>query len=260
MDRLPKDLEETYHQYLKCIAPANSRALRVLKWVCYASRPLRIEELREAIAFDLDNEKWDHERIPTREFVVGCCANLVIEDPVDGLVRFAHPSVGQYLERNECPLGPWPKSPEHGRLECGEYCVAYLLFSDFSLQLERKSFYQRSLEVPNLGCLAREATKSSTIGRLFSWRLGKKQVEPANMPLIIRTKSTLQGDKYNFLGYATMNWASQTKTIPINSPVWTRFGELALTFNETWNFQPWMPGGRSLSSHIHALFGWAVQE
>ncbi|KAL2789042.1 hypothetical protein BJX66DRAFT_246355 [Aspergillus keveii] len=132
MDRLPKDLEETYHQCLKCIAPANSRALRVLKWVCYASRPLRIEELREAIAFDLDNEKWDHERIPTREFVVGCCANLVIEDPVDGLVRFAHPSVGQYLERNECPLGPWPKSPEHGRLECGEYCVAYLSFSDLA--------------------------------------------------------------------------------------------------------------------------------
>jgi hypothetical protein len=57
-----------------------------------------------------------------------------------------------------------------------------------------------------------------------------------------------------------MNWASKTKTIPINSPAWTKFGELALTFNETWNFHPWMPGGRTLSSHIHALFGWAVKE
>jgi hypothetical protein len=172
-----------------------------LKWVCYASRPLQIEELREAIAFNINDEKWDHERIPTREFVVGCCANLVIEDPVDGLVRFAHPSVGQYLEKNECPLGPWPKSPEYGRLECGEYCVAYLSFSDFSLQLERKSFYQKSLEVLNLRSLVSEATKSSTVGRLFSWRLGKKQVESADKPLIIRTKSTPQGDKYNFLGY-----------------------------------------------------------
>ncbi|PYI31839.1 hypothetical protein BP00DRAFT_165650 [Aspergillus indologenus CBS 114.80] len=46
--QLPKDLEETYRYCANRINTHDTRALKVLKWVGFASRPLHLEELREA--------------------------------------------------------------------------------------------------------------------------------------------------------------------------------------------------------------------
>lgn len=80
---------------------------------------------------------WDAGNIPREDFVIGCCANLVVADPTDNCVRFAHSSVKQYLDRDRgsCIKG-YPISIEQGEFECGEFCVAYLSFSNFGLQLE----------------------------------------------------------------------------------------------------------------------------
>ncbi|PYI22891.1 purine and uridine phosphorylase [Aspergillus violaceofuscus CBS 115571] len=94
--RLPKGLKETYRLCTQRIS-SDPRAAKVLKWVSFATRPLHIEELKEAVAFDLHDTCWDHAKVPQDEFVLGCCANLVVLDPTDGCVRFAHSSVKKFL-------------------------------------------------------------------------------------------------------------------------------------------------------------------
>src|SRR5436190_1162227 len=78
--RLPKDLEETYRRCVKRIDLCDNSALKVLKWISFAARPLHIEELKEVVAFDLQDSVWDHEKLPQRDFIIGCCANLVVVD------------------------------------------------------------------------------------------------------------------------------------------------------------------------------------
>ncbi|UKZ75110.1 hypothetical protein TrVFT333_002782 [Trichoderma virens FT-333] len=61
---LPKGIEETYR---RCVARINFQdkwALKVLKWVSFAKRPLNIEELREAVAFDYTDTEWNGDKRP----------------------------------------------------------------------------------------------------------------------------------------------------------------------------------------------------
>ncbi|EEH37856.2 ankyrin repeat domain-containing protein [Paracoccidioides lutzii Pb01] len=124
LKQLPKDLKETYHRCAERIATQDDIALRVLKWVSFATRPLSVEKLRETVAFPSSDTNWDPEKIPQRDFIAGCCANLVVVDPIDGRVRFAHPSVKPYLESDRGRfIEGYPVTAKLGEVECGEYCV-----------------------------------------------------------------------------------------------------------------------------------------
>ncbi|PYH42695.1 uncharacterized protein BP01DRAFT_302748, partial [Aspergillus saccharolyticus JOP 1030-1] len=256
LSQLPRDLEETYRLCIRRVA-SDPRALKVLKWVGFAIRPLHIEELKEAVAFDTNDTLWDHEKVPQDEFVLGSCANLVVLDPTDHCVRFAHSSVKPFLlDQGHHDLN-YPTSEAVGRLECGEFCVAYLSFSNFSLQVKSQEQDRSSTGSPFVmpALLAGEAFKSS-LASLF--RAHKSQKVSVKLPIRpIRTESP--GGQYRFLNYAVSNWALQTSNITPRSPVWDRFTHLATSFNETWNFHPWVAGGRSRHSFLHGLFGWAVK-
>ena len=55
LEELPKSLDETYKRILKEINNSNQKqAHRLLQCLAVASRPLRVEELAEVLAFDLD--------------------------------------------------------------------------------------------------------------------------------------------------------------------------------------------------------------
>jgi hypothetical protein len=112
------------------------RPLRALIWISYAIRPLHIEELREAIAFDLHDTVWDSGKIPPRDFATGCCSNLTVLDSNDDCVYFAHSSVKQYLEKYIMGRTPgYPRNLLQGELKCGEFCINYLSFSNCGLEL-----------------------------------------------------------------------------------------------------------------------------
>ncbi|OOQ87883.1 hypothetical protein PEBR_15031 [Penicillium brasilianum] len=257
---LPKGLEDTYGRCMERIDRKDGRVLKVLKWVSFATSPLHIEELREAIAFDLEDTAWNLEKIPRKEFVIGCCANLVVLDSTDDCVRFAHSSVKQYLEkyRERNTIQGYPTRAQ-GVLECGEFCVTYLSFSDFSLQLSIRRKEEAAVAVPPPILLAQESLPG-----LFSRRFLQKPRDQKRSVSVqfreIRTASTPDRTRYRFIDYAVKNWALQTKQIPRTSQVWEKFERLATCFNETWNFHPWISGGRSASSRLHSLFGWAVTE
>jgi ankyrin repeat protein len=262
LSQLPKGLEETYFRCIKRIAFSETCALKVLKWVSFATYPLHIEELREAVAFDIEDDSWDAAKIPRAEFIIGCCANLVVVDPTDNCVRFAHSSVRQFLDSNrENYILGYPQSAEEGQLECGELCIAYLSFSNFGLELVNPDNQTVAINVPISTpiSLAGESL-GPPFTKLFS-KVWKTKTSP--MPLEFRRLQPLPKPgvaQYRFLNYAAANWALQTKHIKVKSPMWHKFKQLAFTFNESWNFHPWMSGGRSALSRLHSLFGWAVKE
>jgi hypothetical protein len=54
LEQLPKGLDETYQRCMRRIEDTKDLSpIKALKWISYATRPLHIEELREAIAFGL---------------------------------------------------------------------------------------------------------------------------------------------------------------------------------------------------------------
>jgi ankyrin repeat protein len=261
---LPKNIEETYKRCVCRIKFQDNWALKVLKWVSFAKRPLHIEELREAVAFQLTDTEWSASRKPQKDFIVSCCANLVVFDPTDHCVRFAHSSAKQYLEedrkraREERSISGYP-TEENGDLECGEYCVTYLSFSDFSLQLTRPSTQKLATTVPSPYAIAQSVPGTGFFKALF--RKSQKQTNSISLPFrTIRTPAAPNRAQYKFLNYVIANWAFHTRQIHGESLAWEKFVQLAMCFNETWNFHPWVSGGRSKVSYLHGLFGWAVKE
>ncbi|KAL2853302.1 hypothetical protein BJY01DRAFT_259317 [Aspergillus pseudoustus] len=265
---LPKGLDETYDRCMDRINSSDKYAMKVFKWVGFAMRPLHIDELREAVAFGFEDTKWDPERLPHKDVLIGCCANLVIVDYTERSVRFAHSSVKQYLKQypgkihHPSPDVTYP-SAEEGDLECGELCITYLSFSDFGLELTTAhQVDNKAISVPSPALLAKEAVfgHNRLTNLLFSRFAGQKHdiINPALR--IISTPSTPNTTRYKFLNYAVTNWALHTKKIHDTSRTWGKFQILATTFNETWNFHPWLPGGRSRDSLLHGLFSWAVIE
>ncbi|RAL09172.1 uncharacterized protein BO97DRAFT_185648 [Aspergillus homomorphus CBS 101889] len=174
-------------------------------------------------------------------------------------VRFAHSSVKQFFlsNRDDRDLR-YPDNEAQGNLGCGEFCVAYLSFSDFSLQIVKQEHDRTSsgsaVLMPAL--LAGDALKSSLVS-LF--RAPRNQKVSVNLP-IRPVRRGPPGAQYRFLNYAVSNWGLQTRDIRPDSPVWGDFTQFATCFNEAWNIHPWVSGGRSRHSFIHGLFGWVVKE
>ncbi|OJD13717.1 hypothetical protein AJ78_05849 [Emergomyces pasteurianus Ep9510] len=260
LGRLPKGLEETYRRCAERLVVQDNIAVKVLKWVSFATRPLHIEELKEAVAFTSSDTRWDPEKIPQQDFIAGSCANLVVVDPVDSCVRFAHHSVKQYLERDRGNhIRGYPVSTIQGEMECGKYCLAYLSFSDFNLQLTKHKNEEVTVSLPSPATLMNGVFRSSFIAPFIRVPRSQQAFVPVRIPNVGPTGASYQA-KYKFLSYAVSSWALHTKHITTTSSSWERFEQLATNFSSTWNFHPWVHGGRSSQSHLHALFGWAVKE
>ncbi|KAL4815086.1 hypothetical protein BDW67DRAFT_191748 [Aspergillus spinulosporus] len=206
----------------------------------------------EAVAFHLEDTEWNPEKIPQKDVLIGCCANLVLVDPTDNCVRFAHSS-------NHNLKYP---SAEEGDLECGELCVIYLSFSDFNRQLTKLSSGTTTTLVPYPALVAQQALfrhRHKLTNRIFTRLWSQKHEFPISFRTIC-TPSRPDRARYKFLSYAIAHWALHTKAINSSSLAWEKFKLIATCFNETWNFHPWLPGGCSKDSLLHGLFCWAVRE
>ena len=105
LDELPDTLDETYDRTLEEIGKQNwEYAHRLFQCVAAASRPLRVGELAEFLAFDFDTDSTPTFRDDWREddparAVRSICSSLLAIVDVDGssVVQFAHFSVKEYL-------------------------------------------------------------------------------------------------------------------------------------------------------------------
>ena len=120
-------------------------ARRAIHWIAAARRPLKLEELQEGVAFDLDDRTWNPEKIPNGDRLLQSCHGLIIRDAISK-VRFAHTTVLQYFLVHRRPNrtleeyqgrdpGDLYISINEAQITIAEVCAAYLCFSDFESAL-----------------------------------------------------------------------------------------------------------------------------
>ena len=143
LEELPKSLDETYKRILNEINNANRvHSYRLLQCLAVALRPLRVEELAEVLAFDLNtaglpklNADWRWE--DQEEAVLSACSSLVsvIIDHGSRVVQFSHFSVKEFLTSNrlsscmeEVSQFHIPIEPSHAIL--AQACLGVLLCLD----------------------------------------------------------------------------------------------------------------------------------
>jgi hypothetical protein len=132
LENLPKGLksyDSAYEEAMKRIkghiADSRELAKQVLSWITFAKRLLTTLELQHALAVEIGESRLDEENIPDVVDVVSVCAGLVIVDEECNIVRLAHYTVQQYLERTQ---NIWfPDAQNYIAMTC----VAYLSFDAF---------------------------------------------------------------------------------------------------------------------------------
>jgi len=116
------DLDSVYGQTLQRIreqrGDRSRLGIEVLMWVSHAERPLKIEELRHALAVEMGATDLDPENIRSQDTVLGSCLGLVIVDQETFIVRLIHYTLQEYLSR------PGVLPDAHRVL--AQSCLAYL--------------------------------------------------------------------------------------------------------------------------------------
>jgi hypothetical protein len=146
MADLPNTLDGTYDRILCSIDKEYSQdAFRILQWLVYSGRPLRIEEVVDVIAVEInDDPRFDLDRrLPDPRDILTICSSLVattvetIKQPSGTIagdyVRLAHFSVKEYLVSKRIQDGPAAQFSIQeipASASIAAICVAYLLQFD----------------------------------------------------------------------------------------------------------------------------------
>ena len=133
LQSLPEKLSETFGDAIERIKSQSREywrlARHVISWIFYARRPLKIFELREILAVEPDDTKFDPSGLHERDLILEVCCGLVSIDEQDETIRLVHYSLQEYL--TTCWHEHWPKAEE----TVAAVCIAYLTLEDFSVHI-----------------------------------------------------------------------------------------------------------------------------
>ena len=260
---LPVGLVQTYERILLKISksPLAKRefALRVFRWTVCSRRPMKAEELQEAVAFESSDRYWDSDKIPDENLMIETCRGLLVRDEEDRTVRFAHHTVQQYLlsaptvrppEGLAFSITPRPEAETF----VGQVCVTYLCFSDFETQIALRT---PNVKIEPVGVLKEgglvRMPAALGIGKLLTeipYRLlgGKPTAAPLNIDYSAHLGSKTQKpppvhsslrQKYRLLEYIIEHWMDHTREL--NPALDARFRNLVLHKTLSFEFRPWGP-------------------
>ena len=271
LENLPRSLSETYDRLLRRIEGPERRSmiLRMFKWIVCARQPLHVDQIREGIAFTLEDKEWSQDKIPTNlSRLIRACGNLVIVDAGTQIVQLAHYTVQQYLLRDEG--GSFHFSLKDAHAMAGEFCLAYLSFTCFETQVTR----YRSNTNTELAALQTMAANAAFVapdhpGRrvIQAWNTMRgSRAASSNLNIVnLTTNPKLKADSmsaYCFLEYVVVHWLWHTVDF-VSSPRTSRrdqiFKNLVCWKDLLFDFRPWpsFDKSRYRSSSI-SLFGWAL--
>ncbi|KAF2851228.1 hypothetical protein T440DRAFT_554593 [Plenodomus tracheiphilus IPT5] len=104
--QLPKDLESIYEATLQSLdaetTPLRDLGKLLLRWVCFARRPLRWKELQHALCFDIDDKTHHQDRLPFKNSVLRLCSPLLEYDTITDEFHPVHWSVCEFLAPGDC--------------------------------------------------------------------------------------------------------------------------------------------------------------
>jgi ankyrin repeat protein len=150
LDCLSRSLPEAYEATISRIRRLHPIwGMKILMWVCFAKRPLSVNELRDALSVR-DNQSCRCPKYqPPRDALLESCLGLILVDDESGAVRFAHQTVQEHLQENASKLFCWTQSPD---TEIAKTCLRYLTFDNFKTgpQPTKRDVLQRTMEYPFL--------------------------------------------------------------------------------------------------------------
>jgi hypothetical protein len=232
----------------------------MFNWIICARRPLQVNELREAIAFTINDQQFDAAKIPSDlNRLARACGNLVLIDEETQNVQLAHYTVQQYLLDHRMMTPSFFKTTrEAANFDAGELCVAYLSFADFESQVVR---YQDDV-TPNFAVLenvvatqtllppnATGASLAKVITRLRGFRHSSTEINFSDYINVHkkRTPTAKLRTKFTFLYYVVENWLFHTvdfanPTLPSRAKqtsLFSAFDSLAFDKNFSFDIRPW---------------------
>ena len=251
LKRLPKDLNETYQRCLERVNPDDKRKLladRILRWICVSPEPFKIIQLQEALALNLDTGKLERGLIPKEE-IVACCASLASleEEDSDELILLAHHSVRPFV----FPSGA-ESAYKTAQVELGELCVNYL----FNYRPVKEPPHHGASSSRHIGTTLPTPINSILIPRTIMYFLSPRQNRVSvQLPKPVPRNITVAGT--GFPSYAKNQWMVLTSNILNTSLCWSKFRNLALPDDRSWDIFPWQ-SCLSLSSHVFELYRWSI--
>jgi len=94
-------------------------AMQALMWVSRSKRPLRVDELRHALAVEIGSTHLNPDNIPSIHTILGCCLGLIAVDKEASTVRVIHFTLHMYLREHSALF-----SSLDGAM--AEVCLTYL--------------------------------------------------------------------------------------------------------------------------------------
>ncbi|KAL1614670.1 hypothetical protein SLS54_009543 [Diplodia seriata] len=150
LDTIPEDLDDIYNEAMFRIEQQNKDDLqlakRVLAWITYAYRPLRLRELCQALAIEPEEDTLDSEAMPDAMTLVDICAGLVTIDETSRVIRLVHYTTQDYFYRRR--MTRFPDTQKY----ITSTCLSYLLLQDFrnGCSSSRKELNARRIQFPFL--------------------------------------------------------------------------------------------------------------
>ena len=153
LEILPADL---HHSFLGITMRIRSRpnasaelGMRVLMWLHFAFRPLKLAELQHALAVKKSHVEFDARNIPSQKVLLDSCLGLVVVDEETMTVRFVHFTLEEYFRENAGTTFP------NGCSSIAETCLTYLNFGGLRQHcMDLDSLEGKSTEYPFLNYAA----------------------------------------------------------------------------------------------------------
>ncbi|KAL3421159.1 ankyrin repeat protein [Phlyctema vagabunda] len=260
LQNLPNDLSETYDRLLDRIVGVERQSLvkRMFQWIICARRPLTVDELCEAIAFDIDDSYWDESKIPTDIFrLIRASGNLFVVQKESREIQLAHYTIQQHILDTKNSTGKFFcfKLQEANEI-VGETCAAYLNFSDFETQIvphvdngvtANMAAVERAVpEIGKVNLIASSSTSMaafSLLGRVF---LANSKATNIDYGRHVRwEKQPVENllENYRLLAYVRQNWLWHTASFISkdgeNPKRTLLFSQLILKKQPLFTFRPW---------------------
>ena len=258
---LPVGLVETYRRILLKLQKSAWKtkiAAKAFKWIACAQRPLHVDELKEAIEYEISDKSWRNAASIDDEQIIRSFGALVCMDIEDRTIRFVHHTVLQFLFSTEEISPTFHFSQAQAHCFVGEMCVVYLSFSDFETSLthrppERKvqgtAIFQAGAmsTIPNVLGVGRSlfrvayrlyGGKQATTGPTIDHH---KLLSTLHKPVeAIEPVSSMLARKYRLLDYVVTYWDYHTKWLEEkNMAIWRLFRNLAMSKSLPFEFRKW---------------------
>jgi ankyrin repeat protein len=269
---LPRDLNETYARILEKIIEHRKPdvAKKILNWIACARRPLRLDELGEAISFEAGDTLWDQGR---RRFPISLtrmlqnCGNIVtVTHSEDGdVIQIVHYTAFEFLlsqSSKAVGLGFHMEMREANNL-IGSVCVIYLSLADFETQVTSLP-KKKAVDLAPSGLIA--SLLPSTMRRVWSFaaRHFRKSSSQFDVGEILGARTTIKlsdalKQKFRLLEYATEHWINHYSDLsPDNydASAWRLFEDLTQSGRLP---LPWELDDSSNDLPYAAQFRWAVR-